>query len=174
MIKHDKSFGTLVKISNNRYRESHGLYFEDFDVGDIYEHWPGRTVTQTDNAWQSMINGNRHPLHIDENYAKQTEFGQIVVSSLVTIHIIGGLSLSSTSARGIANLGWKNIKLSAPVFVGDTIYAETKILSKRLSKSRPTDGIVTVKTKGIKHDGTVFLTWERSFLVPCKEKGKSI
>jgi itaconyl-CoA hydratase len=170
MKKQSKYFGTLVKISDNRYRESHGLYYEDFDIGDIYEHRPGRTITQADNTWQSMLNGNTHPLHIDENYAKGTEFGQIIVSSLVTIHIIGGLSLSSTSARGIANLGWKNIELISPVFIGDTIYAETEVLSKRLSKSRLGDGIVTVKTKGIKHEGTHFLTWERSFLVPCRAK----
>ncbi len=163
-----KTLSKLESIGKNRYRESHGLYFDDFDIGDIYEHRPGRTITETDNIWQSLINMNTHPLHIDNEYASQTEFKKPLVSSLVTFSIVGGLSLAATSARGVANLGWKNIELKAPVFVGDTIYAESKVLHKRLSKSRPNQGIVTVETKGLKIDGTICLVWERSFLVPTK------
>lgn len=163
-----KCISRLEPLDAQRYRESHGLYYEDFDVGDIYEHRPGRTITDADNIWQSLISLNQHPLHIDHEYAKTTEFGRPVVSSLVTVSIIGGLSLSSTSARGIANLGWKDIKLVAPVYVGDTVYAESSVLGKRPSASRPGQGIVTVETRGYKADGTLFLSWERTFLVPFR------
>lgn len=165
----DKPISVLVHIEGQRYRESHGMYFDDFRVGDIYEHRPGRTITESDNTWQSLINFNTHPLHIDAAYARETEFGRIVVSSLVTLSIVSGLSVSSTSVRGVANLGWDKIRLTAPVFVGDTVYAETTILGKRLSESRPGDGIVSVQTRGLKEDGTVFLVSERSFLVPTRD-----
>jgi len=163
-----KNISVLEQIEGQRYRESHGMYYEDFDIGDIYEHRPGRTVTEVDNIWQSLINLNRHPLHIDAEYARDTEFGQPLVSSLVTFAIIGGLSLGATSARGIANLGWRNVTISAPVFVGDTLYAETTVLEKRLSKSRPGQGIVTVETRGYKQDGQLCMTKERLFLIPCR------
>lgn len=160
----------LQPIGENRYRESHGMYFEDFIPGSIYEHRPGRTVTEVDNIWQSLINMNTHPLHIDNEYAKETEFGRPLVSSLVTFSIVGGLSLASTSARAVANLGWKNVTLPHPVFVGDTLYAETTIIEKRLSKSRPNQGIVTVETRGLNQDGVICLFWERSFLMPCRSQ----
>ncbi|QUJ68044.1 MaoC family dehydratase [Photobacterium sp. GJ3] len=161
-----KMLSRLQPVGEQRYVESHGLYYDDFEIGDIYEHRPGRTVTEVDNIWQSLINMNTHPLHIDAVYASETEFERPLVSSLVTFSIIGGLSLASTSARAIANLGWKNVALKAPVFVGDTLYAESRILHKRLSNSRPNQGIVTVETKGLKDSGEVVLIWERSFLVP--------
>jgi itaconyl-CoA hydratase len=164
----NKAISVLEEIGPQRYRESHGMYYEDFEIGDVYEHRPGRTVSAADNIWQSLINMNNQPLHIDEHYAASTEFGKAVVSSLVTFSIVGGLSLASTSARGIANLGWRNVMLKAPVFAGDTLYAETRILEKRLSRSRPGQGIVTVETRGLKQDGIEFLVWERSFLVPLR------
>ena len=167
-MKAPKPISVLEPVGENRYRESHGMYFEDFGVGDTYEHRPGRTISEADNTWQSLINNNSHPLHIDHEYGRQSEFGRPLVSSLVTFSIVGGLSLASTSARGIANLGWKNVVLLTPVFIGDTVYAETTILSKRLSESRPGQGIVTVETRGVKSTGEVFLKWERSFLVPCR------
>jgi itaconyl-CoA hydratase len=163
-----KPISWLEPVGEQRYRESHGLYFEDFTVGDIYEHRPGRTVTEADNIWQSLINMNQHPLHIDHEYASHTEFGRPLVSSLVTFSIVGGLSLRSTSARGVANLGWRNVELSAPVFIGDTLYAESTVLSKRPSASRPGQGIVTVETRGLNQSGAVVLRWERSFLVPFR------
>jgi itaconyl-CoA hydratase len=164
-----KCLSRLERIGPQRFRESHGLYFEDFDIGDIYEHRPGRTVTETDNIWQSLINMNNHPLHIDARYAATTEFGRPLVSSLVTFSIVGGLSLASTSARAVANLGWRRVELRAPVFVGDTLYAETRVLEKRASKSRPGCGIVTVETRGLKDEGVECLIWERAFLVPFRE-----
>lgn len=156
------------KIGEKRYRESHGLYFEDFEIGAVIEHRPGRTLTDADNIWQSLLALNLHPLHIDEAYGAHTEFGRTLVSSLVTLSVVSGMSVNSTSAKAVANLGWKEIRLVAPVFVGDTIYAETEYLSKRLSESRPSQGIVTVMTRGTKTDGTLFLTAERSFLVPTR------
>jgi itaconyl-CoA hydratase len=153
-------------VGPNRYREVHGLYYDEFDVGDVIEHRPGRTVTATDNMWLSLLSLNAHPLHIDEVYAGQTEFGQPLVSSLVTLSIVGGLSTNGTSARAIANLGWDSIRLTAPVFAGDTIYAESEVTAKRLSASRPGAGIVTFTTRGRKQDDTVFLTMIRSALIP--------
>lgn len=164
-----KCLSRLEPLGGQRYRESHGLYYEDFEIGDVYEHRPGRTITEADNIWQSLINMNQHPLHIDHEYAKTTEFGRPLVSSLVTVSIVGGLSLAGTSARGIANLGWKDIRLVAPVFIGDTVYAESSVLHKRASESRPGQGIVTVETRGTKADGTLFLRWERTFLIPFRE-----
>lgn len=165
----DKVLSRLKSVGEQRFVEDHGLFYQDFEVGDIYEHKPGRTITEVDNIWQSLINMNTHPLHIDADYAAQTEFEKPLVSSLVTFSIVGGLSLASTSANAIANLGWKNVELKSPVFVGDTLYAESKILAKRPSKSRPNQGIVTVETKGLKNKDEVVLRWERSFLVPYRE-----
>ena len=165
----NKVISSLEMVGQQRYRESHGLYYEDFEIGDIYEHRPGRTITATDNIWLSLLCLNTHPLHINTDYAAKTEFKQLVVSSLITFAIIGGLSLASTSARGIANLGWSNVRFSKPVFVDDTIYAVTKILSKRLSKSRNNQGIVRVQTSGIKSNGDTFMTCERRFLIPCRK-----
>lgn len=154
------------QVGEQRYRESHGLWYDEFDVGDIIEHRPGRTVTAADNTFMSLLSLNSHPLHIDEHYAAGTEFGQIVVSSLVTLSIVGGMTTNGTSARAIANLGWSDIKLLAPVFVGDTIYAETTVVDKRRSKSRPHAGIVTFESRGLKADQTVFMKFTRSVLIP--------
>lgn len=162
---HCKTISKLVEVSPGRYREEHGLSFADFDIGDIYEHRPGRTITQTDNTWMSLVCMNNHPLHIDSEYAEGTEFGAVLVSSLVTFSIVGGMSLASTSSKGIANLGWDKVRLLAPVFVGDTIYAESEVIAKRCSESRPGQGVVTVRTKGVKASGEIFLSCERSFLI---------
>jgi itaconyl-CoA hydratase len=169
-----RTISAYKKVGKNRYRETYGLYFEDFEEGDIFEHRPGRTITEVDNIWQSLINLNTHPLHIDNVYASKTEWKKPLVSSLVTLGIVGGMSLNSTSAKAVANLGWEKIRLTAPVFVGDTIYAESKVLSKRMSRSRKTQGIVTMETRGLKADGTVFMTYERSFLVPLRKHSVDI
>lgn len=160
-----KALSKLTKVGPGRYREDHGLGFDDFIIGDIFEHRPGRTVTEADNVWMSLICMNNHPAHINTEYAKQTEFGQILVSSLVTFSIVGGMSLASTSAKAIANLGWDNVRLVAPVFVGDTLYAESEVIHKRPSASRPGQGVVTVRTKGLKANGQICLSYERSFLI---------
>ena len=159
------------KIGNNRYRESYGRNFEDFNVGDVYEHRPGRTITESDNIQFSLLTMNQHPLHCDAAFAAQTEFKKPLVNSGLTLAIVLGMSVADVSQKAIANLGWKEIQLLAPVFPGDTIYAESEVLEKRESKSRPTQGIVVVKTSGNKSDGTVFMRFIRSVLVPKQGHG---
>ncbi|MFK7945794.1 MAG: MaoC family dehydratase [Paracoccaceae bacterium] len=148
----------------------YGRDLEDFVPGDVYEHRPGRTITQSDNIQFSLMTMNRHPAHCDANYAKATEFGQELVNSTFSLAVVTGLTVDDVSARAIANLGWDGIKLTAPVFVGDTLYARTKVLEVRRSKSRPSQGIVRTYTEGYKQDGTVVLSFERASLVPSREE----
>ena len=159
------------EIGPQRYRETYGRYFEDFEVGDVYEHRPGRTISETDNAWFTLLTMNKHPTHFDNAYASSTEFGKPLVNSALTLAIVTGMSVSDISQKAIANLGWDKIKLVAPVFNGDTIYSESEVLSKRESKSRPNQGIVTGKTTGMKDDSAVFMTFERSMLIPFAGHG---
>jgi len=154
------------EVARGRWRASAGRYFEDFTIGDIYEHRPGRTIGEADNTWFTLLTMNQHPLHFDAAYAAKSEFGRPVVNSCLTLSIVAGMSVADVSQKAIANLGWNDIKLVAPVFVGDTIYAESEVLAKRESNSRPTQGVVTVRTIGKKADGTVFMTYERTILVP--------
>ena len=154
------------EVAKGRFRESYGRYFEEFNEGDIYEHRPGRTISEADNSWFTLLTMNQHPLHFDFEYAAKSEFGKPVVNSCLTLSIVAGMSVSDISQKTIANLGWDKIKLVAPVFIGDTIYAESEVLAKRESKSRPTQGIVTVRTIGKKADGTEFMSYERSMLIP--------
>jgi acyl dehydratase len=153
-------------VGTNRFRESYGRYFEEFAVGEIYEHRPGRTISEADNTWFTLLTMNQHPLHFDLAYAAKSEFGQPLVNSCLTLSIVVGMSVSDISQKAIGNLGWNDIRLVAPVFIGDTIYAESEVLTKRESAKRPTQGIVTVRTAGRKADGTVFMTFERTVLVP--------
>jgi itaconyl-CoA hydratase len=159
------------KVGERRFRESRGLFFEDVEIGAIIEHRPGRTITEADNIWQSLLALNPHPLHIDAAYCEHTEWKRPLVSSLVTLSIVAGMSVQSTSAKTLANLGWENIRLLAPVFTGDTLYAESEFVEKRLSQSRPHQGVVTCDTRGVKADGTVVMTFRRSFLLPTREHG---
>ena len=154
-----------VQVGPQRYRESFGRYYEDFTVGDVYEHRPGRTLTETDNTWFTLLTMNTHPLHFDAEYAKHSEFGRCIVASPLTLAIIVGMSVTDVSQKAIANLGWKEIRMTAPVFAGDTLYAETEVLGKRESASRPTAGLVTVRTLGRNQHGTVVCDFERTILV---------
>ena len=166
------SFGDIPayeRVGEGRFRESRGPWFEDFTPGEVVEHRPGRTITEADNVWGSLLASNDHPLHVDAAYAARSEFGRPLVSSLVTLSIVSGMSVASTSARAVANLGWGEIRLLAPVFVGDTVYAESEVIEARLSASRPHQGVVTCETRGVKADGTLFLTARRTFLVPTRE-----
>ena len=148
-----------------------GRYYEDFAVGDTYKHWPGRTVTAADNTWFTLLTMNQHPIHFDEEYAKKSEFGKPLVNSTLTLAIVVGMSVADVSQRAIANLGWTDIEMPAPVFNGDTLYAESTVLEKRESKSRPTQGIVTVMTRAWKQDGATVMTFKRSVLVPKRGHG---
>ena len=156
---------SLKKVGENRYRGQIGQYYEDFNVGDMFEHRPGRTITETDNIHFSLLTMNYHPMHCDAAYASKSEFGQLLVNSGLTLAIVLGMTVPEVSGKAVANLGWKEIRLVAPVFVGDTIYAESEVLEKRESQSRPNQGIVTVRTIGKKADGTVFMSFERSALI---------
>ncbi len=159
------------QVGPNRYRESYGRYYEDFVIGDVYEHRPGRTISEADNTWFTLLTMNQHPLHFDAAYAAKSEFGRPVVNSCLTLSIVAGMSVSDVSQKAIGNLGWNDIRLVAPVFAGDTIYAESEVISKRESEKRPTQGVVTVRTTGRKADGTVFMTYERTVLVPKRGHG---
>ncbi len=159
------------QVGERRFRESFGRYYEDFEVGDVYEHRPGRTVTETDNTWFTLLTMNNHPLHFDAVYAAKSEFGRPLVNSTLTLAIVMGMSVSDVSQKAIGNLGWTDVRLTAPVFAGDTLYADSKVLTKRQSESRPTQGIVTVATTGKKQDGTVVITYERTVLVPKRGHG---
>ncbi len=143
-----------------------GRFLEDFRVGDIYEHWPGRTVTEADNIQFSLLTMNRHPMHCDHAFAAGSEFGKPLVNSGLTLAIVLGMTVDDVSFNAVANLGWKEIRLTAPVFPGDTIYARSQVLDVRESRSRPGQGIVTTHTEGLKEDGTVFLSFERMSLIP--------
>ena len=159
---------TAKEVGKNRYRESYGRYLEDFNIGDIYEHRPGRTLTESDNTWFTLLTMNQHPLHFDKEYASKSEFSKPLVNSCLTLSIVAGMSVSDISQKTIANLGWDKIKLTAPVYVGDTLYAESVVLSKRESKSRPTQGIVSVRTTGFNQDGKEVINYERKMLIPQK------
>ena len=163
---------TSKQLGGQRYRETFGRSYEDFAVGDVYEHRPGRTITQADNTWFTLLTMNTHPLHFDEEYAKATEFGRCLVASPLTVAILVGMSVTDVSQKAIANLGWREIRLPAPVFAGDTLYAESEVLEKRESKSRPEAGLVTVRTTGRNQDGKVVCTFERTILVA--KRGHSV
>jgi itaconyl-CoA hydratase len=158
-------------LNTIRIRDNAGRFYEDFEPGHIYEHRPGRTITETDNIWFTLLTMNTHPLHFDNAYASKSEFGQALVNSCLTLSMVVGMSVRDVSQHAIGNLGWDKVALTAPVFVGDTIYAESEVLGKRESKSRPTQGIVTVRTVGIKADGKQFMNFERTVLVPKRGAG---
>lgn len=153
------------QVGEQTYRERFGRYYEDFQVGDVYEHRPGRTITQYDNISFTLLTMNTHPMHFDEEYAKHSEFGRCIVCSPLTVALMVGMSVTDVSQKAIANLGWREIRLPHPVFPGDTLYAESEVLEARESRSRPEAGLVTVRTTGRNQDGTVVCTFERTILV---------
>lgn len=156
---------TVKQTGENRFRESFGRYYEEFRIGDIYEHRPGRTITQTDNTWFTLLTMNTHPIHFDEEYARASEFGKCIVASPLTVALMVGMSVSDVSQKAIANLGWTDIKLTHPVYAGDTLYAESEVTDMRESASRPGAGLVTVKTTGKNQDGKVVCTFLRTMLI---------
>ncbi len=142
-----------------------GRFFEDFEVGDVYRHPLGRTVTETDNAWFTLLTQNTAPIHFDRHYAAQTEFGRPLVDSTFTVALVTGQSVTDVSQNVMANLGWDEVRLPNPVFEGDTIYSQSEVLETRPSRSRGNVGIVTVKTTGYNQDGTVVITFKRTVMV---------
>lgn len=157
---------TAKLVAPQRYRETFGRYYEDFVVGDVYEHRPGRTISEADNTWFTLLTMNQHPLHFDKAYAEASEFGRVLVNSCLTLSLVTGMSVSDVSQKTVANLGWNDVKLTGPVFVGDTIYAESEVLSIRESKSRPNQGIVSISSRGLNQRGEVVISFERTMLIP--------
>lgn len=162
----------LTHVEGQRYREDPGLYHEDFEVGDVYEHWPGRTITEADNIWFTNLTMNTHPIHFDLNYASHSEFGKPLVNSTFTLALVAGMCVSSTSQKAIANLGFERIEIPRPVFVGDTLYSETEVLAKRDSRSRPGAGVVTARHSGKNQNGEYVMHITRSFL--STKRGHSV
>jgi itaconyl-CoA hydratase len=142
-----------------------GRFFEDFEVADVYQHPLGRTVTTTDNIWFTLLTQNTAPIHFDQHYAAQTEFGKPLVDSTFTLALVTGQSVTDISQNVFANLGWDEVRLPNPVFEGDTIYSQSEVLEKRESRSRPNVGIVTVQTSGYNQDGKVVITFKRTLMV---------
>ena len=153
------------QVGERRYREISGLYYEDFQPGDVFEHRPGRTILDVDNAYFTLLTLNVQELHFDAAYAAKTEWEKPLVDSTFTLALLTGMSVRTVSAKVVANLGWDKVKATRPVFAGDTLYAESTVLSKRESKSRPTQGIVTVFTRGINQDGVEVMSFERTMLI---------
>jgi acyl dehydratase len=141
-----------------------GRFFEDFEVGDVYRSRLGRTITETDNIQFTLITNNTNQIHFNADYASRTEFGKPLVNSALTLSVVAGLGVSDVSENGFA-LGWDWIRIPNPVFAGDTLYAETEVVSLRESKSRPEQGIVKVRTTGINQNGQVVIEYERSVMV---------
>ena len=150
-----------------------GRFFEDFAVGDVYEHALGRTVTTTDNAWFTLLTQNTAAVHVDQHYAAQTEFGRPLVNSTLTLALVTGQSVSDVSQNVMANLGWDEVRLPHPLFEGDTVYAESEVLSTRASRSRPDVGVVEVRTVGYQQEGTTVITFRRTVLVYRRGCGPS-
>ena len=146
------------------YQPNIGRYYEDFSIGDIYKHWPGRTISEADNTWFTLLTMNKHPVHFDHNFAEKQMFGKPLVNSALTLSIVLGMSVADTSQNTIANLGWESIKLPKPVFIGDTIYAESEILEKRESKSRPDTGIVSFATRAYNQNNDLIMSYTRTIL----------
>ena len=162
---------SAIEVSPQRFRASYGRYLEDFEVGHVYEHRPGRTITDNDNIQFSLMTMNAHPMHCDANYASKSEFGRLLVNSGLSLAVVLGMTVNDVSAKAIANLGWKEIRLTAPVFGGDTLYAESEVLAVRASKSRPTQGIVTTRTRGFNQDGVMVMEFIRMSLIPRRGHG---
>ena len=142
-----------------------GRVFEDFVVGDIYEHPLGRTVTQADNIWFSCVTMNTNPIHFDAEYASHTEFKRPLVNSCFTLALVTGQSVIDLTMNAVANLGWDDVRLPNPLFEGDTVYARSEVLETRESKSRPNVGLVKVKTTGVNQHGTPVVVFNRTFMI---------
>ena len=142
-----------------------GRFFEDFKVGDVYRHGIGRTLSEADNTWFTLLTCNMNEIHFNADYAAQTEFHKPLMNSTLTLAVVTGLTVPDISRHLVANLGWDKVRLPTPVFAGDTIYAQSEVLETRPSKSRPGQGIVRVKTTGFNQEGTVVIEFERNVLV---------
>jgi acyl dehydratase len=151
-----------------------GRFYEDFEIGDVYEHPLGRTITTADNIWFTLLTQNTAPVHFDHHYASQTEFGKPLVNSCLTLSLVTGQSVTDISQNVMANLGWDEVRLPKPVFEGDTVYSRSEVLEKRESKSRPNVGVVTVRTTGFNQEGEEVISFRRTLLVYRRGKAPAI
>jgi len=140
-------------------------YYEDLHVGQRFRSRLGRTITDADNVWFTALTHNTNQVHFNVEYARLTEFGKPLVNSTLTLSLIVGLSVADTSENAAANLGWGEVKLPKPVFVGDTLWAESEVLELRESRSRPNAGIVRIRTRGINQHGEVTIEFTRTFML---------
>ena len=150
-----------------------GRYFEEFNVGDVYKHWPGRTITESDDMLFCMLTMNHHPLHIDANYAKDSDYGRQVVVGNLVVDIAMGQSVPDVSGKALANLGFEKIEFLAPTFHGDTIYSESEVLEKKESSSRPDRGIVSVETRAHNQEGKLLMRFRRAVMVAKRPAGEA-
>ncbi|MFD2422007.1 MaoC family dehydratase [Amycolatopsis pigmentata] len=149
-----------------------GRYFDEFEVGAVYKHWPGKTVTEYDDHLFCLLTMNHHPLHLDAHYAGETtDFGRNVVVGNYIYSLLLGMSVADVSGKAIANLEVESLRHVKPTFHGDTIYGETEVLEKTPSKSKDDRGVVSVETRGYKQDGTIVCVFRRKVLVPKRSYG---
>jgi acyl dehydratase len=141
-----------------------GRYFEDFNVDDVYRCRLGRTLTEADNTWFTLLTSNTNQIHFNSDFARRTEFGKCLINSTLTLAIVTGMGVADVSENGVA-LGWDEVKLPNPLFAGDTLYSESRVLEKRESRSNPKRGVVKVRTRGIQQEGKVVIDYVRSVLV---------
>jgi acyl dehydratase len=146
-------------------KEWRGRFLEDLDVGDVFHSRLGRTVTEADNIWFTCLTLNTNQLHFNDAYAARTLYGKPLVNSTFTLALVTGMTVPDTSENAAANLGWDEVTLPAPVFVGDTIWAESEILEVRPSSSRPDVGIVKMRCRGVNQRGEVVVQFKRTFMV---------
>jgi acyl dehydratase len=145
---------------------SFGRHYEEFEVGAIYRHWPGRTITEHDNTWFALLTMNQHPLYIDDHYAAEQPLGRRPVIDTLIFSLVVGMSVSDTSGKTIANLGYESVVFERPLFPGDSLYAESEVLEKRESASKPDRGIVAIETRGFNQNRERIVVLRRRFLAP--------
>lgn len=150
-----------------------GRFFEDYEVGVTYQHPFGRTINEADSTWFTLLTCNTNQNHFNVDLARSNPItgGRVIVNSGLTVALVLGLSVIDMSQNAVANLGWTDIKLTHPVFIGDTIYAESLCLEARASSSRPEMGIITMKTRGLNQDGDEIVSWVRSVMIPRRSSG---
>jgi len=150
----------------------YGRYLEEFEVGDVYEHWPAKTVTEADDHMFCLLTMNHHPLHINDVYASESQQGENVVVGPLVYSLAVGMTVGDVSGKAIANLATEELSHPAPVFHGDTLYCESEVLDVKPSRSKPDRGVVKVHTRVYKQDGTLVAEFKRSVLVPRKGSGE--
>ena len=149
-------------------RNGFGRYLDDFEVADLYRHWPAKTITESDNNLFCLLTRNDHPVHSDIEFAAQHQHGRVLVVGTLVLSLVVGMTVSEISGKAIANLEYEKIRHDGPVFVGDTLTAETEILAVRRSESKPDRGVVHVETRAFNQRGERVLTLRRHVLVPTR------